>query len=136
METQKPGQSSASVDTTDQTEEQVQTTGIVPPEHGDLRPELRPIAARHGREMLDFAVRVSACNVALDQLVAYAQTHSKLRPITAMLTNAQAELAQMVMTAKGWDWDKLVECIGDVGRAGKLAANVRNVQGPGTSGPH
>lgn len=106
-------------------------------DNSDLRPELQPIAARHGRKMLDFAVRISACNVALDRLVELAKrsnVHGKeLQPLVAMLLNAQGDLANACMEARGWNWDTLVECIGDIGRAGKLAAGAAAVQGPGTS---
>lgn len=97
-----------------------------PADNSDLRPELQPVAKRHGREMLDFAVRVGASNMSIDWLKAYALTHSKVGPHLLVLMDSQAHFCNMVMQAKGWQWDTLIECLQDIDRASKLVQPTGN----------
>lgn len=92
-----------------------------PPTDTDLRPELKPIAARHGRDVLDFAIRLAGANTSLDWLLIYSQTHSKVGPQAAVLLDSLGWFVQQLALAKGWDWDKVMECMQDISRASKLA---------------
>lgn len=87
----------------------------------DLRPELRPVAARFGREMVDFCLRLAGANMALDYLLAYGQTHSKIRPQTAVLLDSMGWSFNQLAAARGWEWDMVLECLADIGRASRLA---------------
>lgn len=94
-----------------------------------LRPELQPIAARWGRPMLDFAVQMAAANTALDQLLLYSQTHSKIQGHVGLLLSALGDIAQGRAAASGWNWDQIIECLLDVSRASKLAQPAANSHG-------
>lgn len=87
----------------------------------ELRPELKPIAERYGREMLDFAVRVAGANTVLDWLQVYSLTHSKVKPQVMLLMDAQSHFCNLIMASKGWKWDDLIGCMTDISRAAALA---------------
>lgn len=57
----------------------------------------------------------------LDWLQTYSLTHSKVKPQVLMLMDAQSHFCNLVMEAKGWKWDQLIECLQDIDRAAKLA---------------
>lgn len=96
--------------------------GTAEPTAEELRPELKPIAARYGREMLDFAVRLAGANAALDVLLVATRHNLALRSRTAALLEAQGWFCDELARSKGWHWDKVIECLQDVGRAARLAA--------------
>lgn len=87
----------------------------------DLRPELQGIAKRHGRDMMDFSMRLAGANSSLDWLLVYSQTHGKVKPQAAVLLDSLGWMCQQLAAARGWDWDKVMECLQDIGRASKLA---------------
>lgn len=86
-----------------------------------MRPELKPIAERYGRDMLDFAVRVAGANSALDALLVATRHNLALRSRTAALLDAQGYFCGEFAKLKGWNWPRITECIQDIARAAKLA---------------
>lgn len=86
-----------------------------------LRPELQPIAARYGQELLDFALHLAGANLAIDWLIVYGQTHSKLKPQSAILLDSIGWSFNQLAVARGWEWETVMECLSDIGRASKLA---------------
>lgn len=93
-------------------------------DNSDLRPELQPIAARHGRKKLEFCVRLAALNVLMDKQVAMSQRFLALGPLTQAVLTAQSELFEIMVTQCGWTMDQVIECLQDIGRAAKLAKPV------------
>lgn len=95
----------------------------------ELNPALKPVVERHGRELVDFTLRLAAANMALDWLMTYSQTHSRMKPQVGVLLESQADICNLAVTKAGWSWDKVAECMGDIGRAAALAGTV--AAGPG-----
>lgn len=88
-----------------------------------LKPELQPVARRHGMTLLRHAVILSALNVLMDQL--QAASNRTIKPLIGALVNTQADLIQMMLAEHQWTWDQLAECIGDIARAAQVAAAAR-----------
>lgn len=99
------------------------------PAVAELNPALKPVVERHGQALVDFALRLAAANTAIDWMIAYSHTHSRVKPMVGTLIAAQSEIFNMLVAAKGWTWDSIIECMGDVDRAARL-----NQASPGPSG--
>lgn len=85
-----------------------------PDDNSDLPEELRPIAAKHGRLLFEFALRVSVANTAGDQLLALSRRIQPIRgPVAAML-NAQGDLCNMILAAREWSMDQLIAVMQDL----------------------
>lgn len=101
-----------------------------------LRPELRPIAQRHGLAQMVLAQKVAGANLAIDWLMAYSHTHSKMKPHVAVLIDAQATFVDAAIKAMGWSFEGLGECIMDLSKAAKLAGFAREGQQPPSQATH
>lgn len=89
--------------------------------------QLWPVARRWGIPMLEFAMTVSGCNMALDQIGSVADRFVKLQVPSTVLLNNFGNLCQWILEARSWTFEELQECIQDIGRASELALPRRKI---------
>jgi len=102
-----------------------------------LRPEMRPVAERHGRALFCFAASLGILNGGLGKLASAGQhTVSKLQSlhqrqaanaVNAALRTAHAQITQgangvieLAVLGNGWTQAQIVECQRDINRAAEL----------------
>lgn len=82
---------------------------------------MRPVVQRWGKEMFQFAGQVAGTNTAIDYMLASSERFVKLRTPTLVIMNNFSALIDEVISARGWEMQHFLECIGDIGRAEQLA---------------
>lgn len=83
--------------------------------------ELRPVAKRHGIELLNFALVVAGTNRAVDQLIALGERFQAARAPSMVLLQNMSTMCEDIMKSHGWDMDVVTEVMQDVGRAQSLS---------------
>lgn len=84
--------------------------------------ELRPVAKRHGIELLNFALVVAGTNQAVDQLLHLGERFVAARAPGMVILNNMQTLCEDILKSHEWSMDSVIECIQDVGRAQSLVA--------------